>query len=611
MRGSLLVLLFLIAGLAGCSAPKPDAPQPKGGVLDLRGRDFGGGESVPLTGLWDFLPGSLDIPYAEFAEAGPTLRRVPDLWKGDEAGGPRGKGSGTYHLSVLLPPGTPPLALHFLSASTAFRIEVDGKSVVQVGLPSADPKAARAAYKPGFARLGPAGERIEIMVRVSNYAYRVGGLWYPVFLGRADSIEAIHIAELAVATAQAMALFVMGLLLILFYSLRRKEGAFLYGGLLALTLSLRVLVTGEYLITTIWPGIPFDLMIRLEYLTVFNSFAIATAFFTSLFPGLLDRRLKLACLVPPMLFALAVFFLPLDILTRTIYWFWGFALASVLVLGVALFRKTVLKSDPEGIALFVGALILAASVVNDVFYSAFVWWTGNLAPWGFAAFVGFLVVIMVKRMTKAFAASEKHLEQKELLIKEIHHRVKNSLQVVSSLLSLQANRIADPGVKEAFAALRRRIASMSLVHEKLYGRAASESLDLGDYLRDLVRLVVAKDGAEPGNVRLRIEAQAAMIDADACFDAGLIVTELVSNAMKHALLPRGGGSLSLRMAVEGSAATIIVEDDGPGFPPGFDPAAANSLGFKLIVSLIKGRRGRLEILPGPGGRVQVELGLGR
>ncbi len=594
-------------GLSGCTAPKPDAPQPVGGVLDLRGRDFGGGEGVPLTGLWDFLPGSVTIPLDEFLRSHPSQRRVPDLWRGDEARGRNGHGSGTYHLAILLPPDAPPLALHFLSASTAFRIEAQGRTLVQVGVPSEDPTTARAAYKPGFVRLGDVGERVDLMIRVSNYVYRAGGLWYPIFLGSADAIEGIHLTEIATAIAQSTALTVMGLLLLLLFFLRRKDRAFLFCSLLSLLLALRILVTGEYLVTSIWPGIPFAIVIKLEYLSFCLAVPAATAFFTSLFPAMMGRRLKRACILPSLFYAVLVVALPLDPMTRSLVYYQGFAIMNIVVLGVAAFLTTVLKSDPEGIALFVGALILAASAINDVFYSSFVWWTGNLAPWGFLIFVGFSAVIMARRMTKAFAGAEELVAQKEFLIKEIHHRVKNSLQVVSSLLSLQSNRVADPETKEALAVLRMRIFSMSLVHEKLYGKAASDSLELGDYLRDLVDLLVSKDHLETAQVRATVETKPTWIDADSCFDAGLIVTELVSNAMKHGLLPKGGGELRVTMSGEGPKVSILVEDDGPGFPAGFEPAKMNSLGYKLIASLIKTNGGSFEILPGPGGRVRVDL----
>jgi two-component sensor histidine kinase len=591
----------------GCSAPRPKTPQSFAALLDLRGYDFARGESAPLTGQWDFLPGTVDIPYEAFLRAPTVLRSVPDLWHADEAGGSRGHGSGSYHLTVLLPENAPPLALHFLSASTSFRIEVDGKELVEVGRPSSDPLTARAAYHPGFARMGAVHGRVDIMVRVSNYVYRSGGLWFPIFLGSAETIEAIHQRELAGSLVQATALLVMGLILLLLSWLRRKDRALLYSGLFALLIALRVLVTGEYLLTDFWPSIPFGLLIRLEYLTVFLSFPTATVFFATLFPDLLGRGLRLACVLPSLGFALLALVLPLDPLTRSLFAFYGFALVNVVVVLGALLFRVLRQPDLEGRALLVGTLILALSAINDAFYSSFVWWTGNLAPWGFGVFVILQVIVVVRRLTSDFEEAEELLDHKDLLIKEIHHRVKNNLQVVASLVSLQSHRVTDPEMREIFGALRLRIISMGLVHEKLYGKMAVRSLDLGNYIRDLIELLVSKDKVEAGKVRFSIKSQPIEIGVDACVNFGLIVTELVTNALKHALLPKGGGRLEVEISGEGPMVSVLIEDDGPGFPPDFAPGESDSLGYKLITTLLGGGEGRLEILPGPGGRVRFRM----
>jgi two-component sensor histidine kinase len=605
--GYLAALIVPLLPLTSCAAPRAKTPQSAAGVLDLRSYRFDEGESAPLSGQWQFLPGSVDIPFEDFLISPTVLRTVPDLWNGNEGGLVRGHGCGSYRLTVLLPPGAPPLAFHYLSCSTAFRIEVDGREIVQVGVPSADPKAAVAAYRPGFARIGEVGDRIEIMVRVSNYAYRSGGMWYPIFLGAASEIEAAHHREFAVALALSTGLFVMGLILLLLFSLRRKDKAILFGGLFALVMTLRVLVTGEYILTDLWPGIPFALLVKLEYFTVFLSFPSGTAFFTSLFPELLSKRLKWACILPSLAFALLTCVLPVDPLTRSLFVYYVFACLNILVLVGALLLQAIKRSSGEDAVIFAGTLVLAASAVNDALYSALVWWTGNLAPWGFCIFVCCQVYVLVRRLTTDISEAEALISRKDLLIKEIHHRVKNNLQVVASLLTLQSNRVSDPATKEVFSALRLRIVSMSLVHEKLYGKAATESLDLGNYIHDLVKLVVAKDKFEPGRVSLKLSTQSVDIDVDDCVDIGLIVTEVVSNAVKYALLPKGGGELKVEMSVEGGRIAILVEDDGPGFPPLFKAEELNTMGYKLVTSLLRKHDGELEILGGRGGRVRLVL----
>jgi two-component sensor histidine kinase len=604
-----LVLLLAVAASipTGCAAASAGAPRSSRGVLDLRGYRFDLGESAPLSGEWDFIPNSLDASLEDFALPGTAHREVPDLWNADEAGGTGGKGYASYHLTVLLPPDAPKLALHYLSCSTAFGVEVDGAPILQVGVPSADPRTARAAYRPGFARLEGSGERMEIVVRVSNYAYRMGGMWYPLLLGASDAVEANHHLEFAMTLAQSTALLVMGVVLLVLFFLRRKDKPLLFSGLFALVMALRVLVTGEYILTDFWPGIPFGLLVKLEYLTVSLSFPAATAYFAVLYPDLLTRRLKLFCLVPPLAYTALVLVLPTDILTRSLFFYYFFAASNILVVVGRLLWKLLRRFDREDFAILLGATVLAASAINDALYAALVWWTGYLAPWGFGFFVFCQVYVLARRLTGEFREVEELLSHRELLIKEIHHRVKNNLQVVASLLTLQSNRSSDLGAKAAFAALRMRVISMSLVHEKLYGMSVSDSLDLGAYIDDLVKLLAARDELEAGKVSLRISTAAVDVGVDACVDVGLIVTEIVSNAMKHAFLPKGGGELKVEMRAMAGRVSIVIEDDGPGFPAGFRPEEQNSMGYKLISSLLKKNSGSLEILGGPGARVRIEL----
>lgn len=602
---ALLSTILAAACLGGCASRAAGAPPIEAGVLDLRGWDFDESPALSLSGPWLFLPGTVDISYEDFMAAGPAQRRVPDLWRGDDAGGPRGHGCGTYRLTVLLPGDHPPLALHYAYASTAFAVDAGGERILQVGVPSEDPRTARPEYRPGTVRLPPQGERLELLVRVSNYVYRSGGLWYPLYLGSAERVESDQRFDQAAALIQFTVLLLVGALLLLLYSLRRVDRSFLYGGLLTLVLALRVTVTGEYLLTAAFPGIPFALLIKLEYFAMTSGFFFGVVFFTTLYPDLLGSRLRAACLVPSVLFLLVILASPLDFMTRALFAYYGGMVFTLAVGAAALLRRVRSKIDEDALYVFAGVAVLSAAVVNDMLYSSFVLNTGNLAPWATIIFVCLQAVILVRRMTRAFAEAESLNERKDLLIKEIHHRVKNSLQVVSSLLTLQANRTSDPAGVAAYRALRSRVAAMSLVHEKLYGKVASETLDLGAYLEDLVRLIVEEGRHEGVDIRLDLALRTAETPVDACIDAGLITTELVSNALKHALVPAGGGTLRVELGEDGGGVWISVEDDGPGFPADFSLDYASTLGFKLVQAILRRSRGRLELLPGPGGRVKV------
>lgn len=192
---------------------------------------------------------------------------------------------------------------------------------------------------------------------------------------------------------------------------------------------------------------------------------------------------------------------------------------------------------------------------------------------------------------------------KEVLLREVHHRVKNNLQLVSSLLALQENGTEDPAGRRALQDSQNRVLSMALVHELLYQGAAGEYLEFADYLRNLA------SGLQPGpepDIRIEVGAEPAAVGIEAAIPAGLIVTELVTNAIKHAYPAGRAGRVAIRSYTEPAGETapgphasasdsvsaeaparLIVEvrDWGVGLPKGWDPEQSTSLGMRIASSL--------------------------
>lgn len=195
---------------------------------------------------------------------------------------------------------------------------------------------------------------------------------------------------------------------------------------------------------------------------------------------------------------------------------------------------------------------------------------------------------------------ERLLAQKDLLVAEIHHRVKNSLQLVQGLLLLQA-RGAEEGLAARLREAAGRIVSIAAVHRRLY-EGGTEQQDAADHLtgltQDLERSLgsaarhVALDAVE--GVRLPPERMAAL---------GLLVTELVTNAFKH-----GAGTVTVRLGRDGAEAVVAIEDEGPGFPEGFEPSRSRGLGMRVAVAMARQLRGRLDI--GPCARVSARFPIG-
>jgi len=353
--------------------------------------------------------------------------------------------------------------------------------------------------------------------------------------------------------------------------------------------------------------VPFDLLIRLEYLTAFLPLPSAVLFFNELFPRMIPRWGARLMTWPSWLFGALAVVLPLEILTRSIPGFYVVAVPALLV-GTAIVVKRVAKEEEAGL-LLVGVSVLAAAGLADMATAAFLSTTGNLIPWGLGLFVALQATTLARRFLASFERTEALLAEKELLIQEVHHRVKNSLQVVASLVSLQSNRLHDPAQKEIFSALRHRITAISLVHEKLYGQTSGGRPDLGEYLVELLKLQYPRDGLATGNITWAIHADPVVAGVDYCIDTGLILTELVANAHKHGLTPRGGGKLEVEIRIRESRLGIEVCDDGPGFPTDFRPEAAAGLGFRLILALLQRHEGTLVTSSTPGAVVRVELKL--
>jgi PAS domain S-box-containing protein len=193
------------------------------------------------------------------------------------------------------------------------------------------------------------------------------------------------------------------------------------------------------------------------------------------------------------------------------------------------------------------------------------------------------------------------LRQKEALLKETHHRVKNNLQVISSLLQLRSATIKD---QQALGALREsqgRIKSMALIHERLYRSDHLARIDLAEYLRGLVCEIFRSYEVDPEAVRFRVEADELFVGPDTAIPCGLIVHELVTNSLKHAFGPRERDNKNGEVAIslipqDGNCVTLIVRDNGGGLPKHIYFGSPGSSGLHLVKAMVEQLGGAVEIL---------------
>ncbi len=196
----------------------------------------------------------------------------------------------------------------------------------------------------------------------------------------------------------------------------------------------------------------------------------------------------------------------------------------------------------------------------------------------------------------AEAAAKESLREKETLLKEIHHRVKNNMQLISSLLNLQGDHIQDLSTRAVFREAQQRIRSMALIHERLYRSSSLAQIEFADYLSNLVDMLTAAYAVNKDLVNVQVDAAPIVLNVESAVPLGLLLNELVSNSLKHGFPEGRSGLIQITLAChQNNQVELIVRDDGQGFPTDFDWRNASSLGLKLVDILANQLKGEVEL----------------
>ena len=206
------------------------------------------------------------------------------------------------------------------------------------------------------------------------------------------------------------------------------------------------------------------------------------------------------------------------------------------------------------------------------------------------------------------ASLEDALSEKITLLKEVHHRVKNNLAVIAALLGLQADAIEDERAHTALAECQRRVASMALIHEYLYGAEHLDRVNFGKYVRQLSKELCQAYPTRPDLVSLSVEAEEVELGVDQAIPCGLILNELLSNALKYAFPHELAGKIGVHFSrIEGGWILLSCGDNGVGMPEGFDWQDSSSLGLRIVQILVKQIDGTLTLDRGTGTRFELRF----
>ena len=188
------------------------------------------------------------------------------------------------------------------------------------------------------------------------------------------------------------------------------------------------------------------------------------------------------------------------------------------------------------------------------------------------------------------------LKEKEILLREVHHRVKNNLQVIYSLLRLQSKSVTDPKALELFQDSQARVKAMALLHETLYQSQDLSRIDMAGYISKLTGQLVMFYGISPNNIRLRLNIAPVSLGIDTAITCGLLINELVSNSLKYAFPNGRTGEVAVHLLPDSHGSHVLtVSDNGVGLPSTFEVAKVKSLGWQLVPMLVEQLTGTFEL----------------
>ncbi len=213
----------------------------------------------------------------------------------------------------------------------------------------------------------------------------------------------------------------------------------------------------------------------------------------------------------------------------------------------------------------------------------------------FAASISYIISLSLEASERDKAQKQiiNSLEEKNVLLREIHHRVKNNMQIISSLLSLQSSTIENPEMREVFNESQNRVKSMSMIHEQLYQTDNLSKIDFKIYINGLIKSLFQIYSSSLKQIKWDVDVKEVKLNLETSIPCGLIINELISNSLKHAFKERDSGKITVKMNSYNDLITLIVADNGVGIPNNFQIENASTLGLKLVTNLVKQLEGEM------------------
>ncbi|WP_210411532.1 HD domain-containing phosphohydrolase [Oceanispirochaeta crateris] len=445
-RTSVFLLLAIMIVLSSCShgMNSEKLPEAVNGVLDLSHWDFENKAVLELKGEWEFYWNNF-YDNEDFYDGSKIEKTgniiIPGVWNGYEVDGEKlsGHGYGTYRLHVLLNPSIETISLKVLTMQTAGNIFLNGEKVISAGTPGVDSHTAIPAYKPQIIVYTPDRDYVDIVIHVSNYDHRMGGIWGTLLLGTEQGIKTLWMYSRDRNFIFLGAIFVMGLYHLGLFFIRRRSREALYFSIFCFVIALRVGATADIFLLDIFPEIPWKLLVFLEYLTFFIAVPMFLLFIQSIFKDKILRSLSKIVMGFSILFSIITLVAPVNVSSRLIPLFQVMTVIAGFYTIIVLVRHC-LKKDIQAGLILAGFLIMFLGSINDILYAANIISSFYTISYGILIFIFFQAVVMTIRFSNSFTEVDR--QRRQLLItnqeylKEIDERTRLEADL---LLSMENN----------------------------------------------------------------------------------------------------------------------------------------------------------------------------
>ena len=515
----LFLFVIVITLLSSCQNKQfsDGIPIVKKGVIDLSDWDFQTNGSVDLKGQWEFYWKEHKLADEFMDNSSDSLSgyiNVPGTWNNfvNKGRNVPGLGFATYRVKVILKEKQQLLGLKFLSMSSAFRVYVDNDLLITIGTPGKALEQTTPLYSPKIVEFENNSEVFDIIIHVSNFHYKTGGMWSPVFLGKPSLLYSIREKQLVISSFLFGTICIIGFYHFGLFWSRRKDKSTLYFGIFCLMIGLRIITHGERYIVTFFPSIEYWLLLKLIYLSFYFCVPAFAMYTHSLFPKEISKNICRLIIIISFIFSLIVLFSSSHWYSHTLSTYQILTLL-VFIYGTVGLVRAILNKQQGSLIFLSGFLVLLITTVNDILFTRLIVSTGYLVPYGLFLFIFSQAFLISRRFSLAFTTVEKqgHKLKKEITERnKAEHNLKKSEEQYRLLIENQTDLVVkidfkgrfqfvSPSFCEMFGKTESELinsAFMNLVDEKDLASVAKamEALSHQPHTAYIEQRVVSEDG---------------------------------------------------------------------------------------------------------------------